>query len=145
MFMILYDLERQSTMSIDLHQKQKHTKVLSTYRYQKNKATILEEIKTTITHTLAAHPTSTTAESFQHIIHSIQNTIEKHEKRPKPRRKPWCTARHKRLIKKQHELYQIAINNPHPDHTRRHRTFRNQLKKTIQKAQTKTTTGAPAT
>jgi hypothetical protein len=50
-------------------------KTLSTYRYNKHKTTILNDIKTAITETQQTHPHTTTPQYFQHMQHAIQTTI----------------------------------------------------------------------
>ena len=113
--------------------KQQHAKkCLSLRRYQQQKRTILAEMKTAVTTARRnTKPGASTSERLRDVQTAIKQTIERHEKRPKPRRKTWRTAKHRRMIKKQHELHRRRIENPTHENIRRHAAYRNKLKKTI--------------
>merc|ERR1712179_249002 len=63
--------------------------------------------------------------------------IQKHEKVPRNKRKEWCNPKIKRMIKKQHELYENRIKNPTKENIKKHTTYRNKIKKTIQQIKRK--------
>lgn len=106
-------------------------KQLSRDRYEKLKSTILPNIQSAIADILNNNPTATTSDSFQNIQRTIQTTIEKHEKRPNPRRKQWCTPTYRRQIRRQHQLHERRKTNPTPANIRAHTTYRNKLKRVI--------------
>jgi len=113
-------------------------KSLSRRYYEKHKTTITREITTAITETIGqTPPAATTSQHFLNIQQTIQRVIETHEQKPKPRRKQWCNPKIKRQIKKQHQLHDRRINNPSPENTRAHATFRQKLKKIIGEAKRK--------
>jgi hypothetical protein len=116
-------------------QPQNEQKSLSRRHYEKHKKTITDEIITAVTETInQTTPSTTTSQHFHDVQQTIQLTIEAHERKPKPRRKEWCTPQIKRLIKKQHKLHKRKIDHSSPENIQAHATCRNKLKTTIMKA-----------
>jgi hypothetical protein len=120
-------------------QRQQHnaTKTLSINRYNKQKETILTDIKTALITSQNTDPTTTTSQHFHNMQKAIQATIEKHEVEPKPPRKPWCTPKYKRHIIKQHKLHRERINAPTTTNIKRHARYRNKLNKKIKETKRK--------
>ena len=112
-------------------------KTLTTARYNRNKDTIIPDIHTALTQLPLQNTHVTTSQHFLDIQTTIQHTIEKHERRPKPR-KPWATTQMKRYIKHQHKLHTAMKNNPTPETIKRHKNYRNRLKKKIRRAKRQT-------
>ena len=73
----------------------------------------------------------TTQENFLEIQRALQNTVEKFEKLGKPRRKPWCSPKLAKQIRKQHKLHKRRIAQPTSENIKKHRAYRQQLNKTI--------------
>jgi hypothetical protein len=114
------------------------TKTLTKNRYNRYKSDILPDIHAALAQLPHLNnPTTTTSQRFLDIQTSIQRTIEQHERRPKPR-KPWTTTKMKRYIKHQHTLHTKMKNNPTPENIKRHRAYRNRLKKKIRQAKRQT-------
>jgi hypothetical protein len=117
------------------NRKQNNPKpTLSIKQYNKNKHNIIPQIQKTITQTINnSHQFTTTNRHFKNIQQAIQTIIEKHEKKPKPRRKPWCNPKIKQLIKKQHKLHKQRIKNPTQTNIQKHNKLNKELKETIKK------------
>jgi hypothetical protein len=112
-------------------QKQKQA-TLSKRRYEKNKDKILSDIKSAITRAQTTIDADAPATEHFHLIQqTIQQIIRQHECIPNPRRKPWCTPRLRRQIRKQHELHKRRQNSPTPHNIHTHARYRNALNKSI--------------
>ena len=101
----------------------KHKKTLSVGRYERNKQVILPTLISAIhaATTIQSNQNTSTTQYFPNIQHAIQTVIEYFEKAPRPRRKPWCSPRYKKQIKKQHSLYKKRIDDPTPEHIKKTR------------------------
>lgn len=107
-------------------------KSLSLAAYEKNKFKILAELETNIATTVDSTPrTATTSDVFYRIQTTIQQTIERHEKRPKRRKNNWITPKLKRQIQRQHDLHKERIKNPTAANIARHNLHRKNLAKQI--------------
>jgi hypothetical protein len=115
-------------------QAQNKDKTLSLNRYQKHKDIILSEIQCEILKKTDTGPNTETSQHFHNIQHAIQHVIERHERTPNPRRRPWCTPQLKRQIRTQHRLHKQRVNDPTPENARRHASYRNALNKKIKEA-----------
>lgn len=98
---------------------------LSKTTYEKNKQAIIHDIENEIERTFE-HGAST-AQHIENMQKAMQRTIERHEKRPKERRKNWCSPKLKRQIKKQHQLHRQRIQNPTKENIEKHARYRNRL------------------
>ena len=112
-------------------------KTLSRNRYDTHKTTILPSIQAAISDAQNNNPAATTAEEIHNIQQAIQTIIEKHEKRPKPRRQQWCTPTYRRQIRRQHQLHKRSMTDPTPANIKAHKTYRNKLKRLITAAKRK--------
>jgi hypothetical protein len=71
-------------------QERNNEKTLSTSRYDKHKEDIIESIQTAIEAAQTdTNADTTTSQHLENIQTAIQTSIEKYERIPKPRRKPW--------------------------------------------------------
>ena len=84
-------------------------------------------------------PATTTSQHFHNIQLAIKQTIETHERRPKPRKKPWCTPQVKRQINRQHRLHKLKVAHPTPENIQRHKHSRGKVKAIIKQAKRKHT------
>ena len=110
-------------------------KTLSRPRYEKLKHKIVQDAKEAIITVQAeTTPTTTTTQQFHNIQHALQHTIEAYERKPKPRRNPWCSPQIKSQIKKQHTLHEKRLENPTEQNIRAYSTYRNKLRATIKNA-----------
>merc|ERR1711966_538283 len=117
-----------------IYRRENHKhKSLSLNRYMRHKDTILPQIKAALTY-MPNNKHATASEQIESTQATIKRVIEDHERTPNPRRKPWCTTKHKQQIKKQHVLHKIRINNPTPENIRKHSKYRNKIRKIIKHA-----------
>ena len=114
-----------------LRQTPKRVKTLSTHRYEKHKPAIIQDIHTAITEAREKEPHATTDRELEYIQQAIQTVIERHGKRTRPRRKPWCAPTHRRQIRKQHKLHARRLLDPTPANIAAHKACQKQLKKAI--------------
>lgn len=115
--------------------QQNKQKTLTRRQYDKHKQRILQTVKTNINTTQQRQTnTQTTSQKLLEIQLAIQKGLEQHERRPKHRRKAWCTPKFERKIRRQHQLHERAKNNPTEENNNKHRKYRNKLQKQIKQA-----------
>jgi hypothetical protein len=114
-------------------------KTLSRRRYEKNKQEILKDIKKALkkTEQQDKRQAATTEDRFTHMQQTMQEIIEKCEKRPRTRGKPWCSPKLRRMIRKQHRLFKRRRAQPTRANVRAHKAPRNKLRKKIKAAKKK--------
>jgi hypothetical protein len=113
--------------------KQRIEKRLSNSQYERNKTKILEAATRAIAaaEQMQQQQDTTTADQFSQLQQALQKVIESFEIRPKPRRKPWCDPKIRKMIRKQHKLHKTRLLRPTAINIRRHKQYRNQLIRAI--------------
>jgi hypothetical protein len=92
--------------------KKNKTPRLTTQQYEQRKHKILSTIKANLIDAFCnPDPTATTAQTISLLQNTISQTVQAFQQKPRHnRRKPWCSSRIRRLIRKQHKLYQTQKN-----------------------------------
>ena len=115
--------------------QKKRPKTLSNSAYQKDKTNILEKAQEDITTAREEIDENTTeSEDLAIIQQSLQATVEHYEKVPRRRKKPWCSLRIRKMIRRQHVLHKRALRKPSTRNIQAHRAYRRDLNKTIKTA-----------
>ena len=115
--------------------QKKRPKTLSNSQYQKHKAAILERaLKNIKTAREETDENTTNTEHFAIIQEAIREAVEHFERVPRRRKKPWCSLRMRKMIRRQHVLHKRALRKPSTRNIRIHRAYRRDLNKTIKAA-----------